>query len=103
MTVSLQARWFDDSSLRSVPHIEDTAVAALESSGIDTLPQMISAVENKPDSLCHILSPVIGDRATAQAIEARPLPCHKLHWDWILDVQKNAIGEGAVQASQGIT
>lgn len=56
----------------TVPHINEECLQALEAAGIDAVPKMIMTVENKPEKLTQILTPILGDRSTEQALEVSP-------------------------------
>ena len=56
-----------------MPHLTEECVAALASAGIESVSEMIAVVERKVDILLQILSPIIDERPTQQAIEVKSI------------------------------
>eukprot|EP00210_Caulerpa_lentillifera_P001589 g1527.t1 len=71
----MQARWFDESSLLTVPHLTQECVEALQEAGIKTLPELMRNVENKLEPIKNVLEPILEENQLTQAFEmCRRLP-----------------------------
>lgn len=71
----MQARWFDESSLLTVPHLSEECAEALQGIGIESLPDLMRNVENKAESIRNVLDSILDDNQLNQAFEmCRRLP-----------------------------